>query len=198
MARGVQEARTALIAPRNRRAPLIEAGATLSVWPALVMGLGRLLGQRSGCVFLPGPHTRAAELRDATLSRVAYPSSLRYFRPPPKQRAEPIVDPRCTTGRTLSLAQLGYWHRPVRRMHMIFAAPIVERNALQSGTLQHFDVARLIVCNRQDRVSECQTGCGDLLHIVAEVGRDLLPCRMNRRERERPRSGDQGLGESGK
>jgi hypothetical protein len=64
MARGVQEARTALIAPRNRRAPLIEAGATLSVWPALVMGLGRLLGQRSGCVFLPGPHTSAAELRE--------------------------------------------------------------------------------------------------------------------------------------
>jgi hypothetical protein len=152
------------------------------VWPALVMGLGRLLGQRSGCVFLPGPaHKKsAAELRDATLSRVAYPSSLRYFRPPPKQRAEPIVDPRCTTGRTLSLAQLGYWHRPVRRMYMIFAAPIVERHALQSGTLQHFDVARLFVCNRQDRVSECQTGCGDLLRIVAEVGRDLLPCRVTR------------------
>jgi hypothetical protein len=61
---------------------------------------------------------------------------------------------------------------------MIFAAPIVERHALQSGTLQHFDVASLLVCNRQDRVSERQTGSLDVLRIVAEVGRDLLPCRV--------------------
>jgi len=62
----------------------------------------------------------------------------------------------------------------------LVATAIVERHSLQRRALQHFNIMRVFVRNRQQRIGGPCASLLDVLRIIAEVAGNVLPCRVER------------------